>query len=51
MIARAESGEEVFFHFTAIPEQGYRTIRARTAVKFELVESRAGLTARNIQWQ
>ena len=49
MIAREESGEDVFFHFTAIPGQGYRTIRPGTAVKFEIVESRNGLTARNIQ--
>jgi cold shock CspA family protein/peroxiredoxin len=49
MIARDESGEDVFFHFTAIPGQGYRTIRPGTAVKFEIVESRNGLTARNIQ--
>lgn len=51
MIVRAETGEEVFFHFTAIPGQGYRTIRAGTSVKFEMVESRAGTTARNIQRQ
>jgi len=49
MIARDGTGEEVFFHFTALPGQGYRTIRAGTAVKFELVESSHGLTARNIQ--
>ena len=49
MIARDGSGEDVFFHFTALPGQGYRTIRAGTAVKFELVEGKMGLTARNIQ--
>jgi cold shock CspA family protein/peroxiredoxin len=49
MIARAETGEDVFFHFTAIPGQGYRTIQAGTSVRFEVLQSRAGLTARNIQ--
>ena len=49
MIARDGTGDEVFFHFTALPGQGYRTIRAGTAVQFELVESSQGLTARNIQ--
>jgi cold shock CspA family protein/peroxiredoxin len=49
MIAREGRGEEVFFHFTAIPGQGYRTLRAGTLVQFELVESSHGLTARNIQ--
>jgi cold shock CspA family protein/peroxiredoxin len=51
MIARDGTGEEVFFHFTALPGQGYRTIRAGTAVKFELVEGSHGPTARNIQVQ
>jgi peroxiredoxin/cold shock CspA family protein len=51
MIAQEETGEEVFFHFTAIPGQGYRTIRAGTSVKFERVKGHVGITARNIQWQ
>lgn len=49
MIAREGSGDDVFFHFTALPGQGYSTIRADVPVQFEVVESRAGLTARNIQ--
>jgi cold shock CspA family protein len=49
IIARDGTGDEVFFHFTALPGQGYRTLRAGTHVKFELVESSHGLTARNIQ--
>ena len=49
MIAREEGGDDVFFHFTALPGQGYRTIRAGVPVQFEVFESRAGLTARNIQ--
>jgi peroxiredoxin/cold shock CspA family protein len=40
---------EIFFNFTAIPGQGYRTIRAGTSVSFELVENPGGPTARNIQ--
>ncbi len=49
MIARDGSADDVFFHFTALPGQGYRTIKPGVPVKFEIVESRAGLTARNIQ--
>lgn len=49
MIVRDESGEEVFFHFTALPGQGYRTIRPGTSVQFEVVENQTGLAARNIQ--
>ncbi len=49
MIARDGSGEDVFFHFTALPGQGYRTIRPGVPVKFEVVENSTGPTARNIQ--
>jgi cold shock CspA family protein len=49
MIAREGSSDEVFFHFTALPGEGYRTIRAGVPVQFEIVQGRAGLAARNIQ--
>lgn len=49
IIVREEAGEEIFFHFTALPGQGYRTIRAGVPVQFEMVEGRAGLAARNVQ--
>ncbi|MBW4588770.1 cold shock domain-containing protein [Aetokthonos hydrillicola Thurmond2011] len=48
MIARNDGEEDVFFNFTAIPGEGYRTLQAGTPVRFELVESRFGFTARNI---
>lgn len=51
MITREDGGEDVFFNFTAIPGEGYRTLAAGTPVKFELVEGKFGLTARNIQKQ
>ncbi len=41
--------DDVFFHFTAIPGEAYRTIQAGTPVRFEVVEGVAGPTARNIQ--
>ena len=44
-----DTGEEVFFNFTAIPGKGYRTIKPGIPVKFEVIESKFGLTARNIQ--
>lgn len=43
------SDEIIFFNFTAIPGEGYRTLRTGTAVKFEVVENPTGRTARNIQ--
>lgn len=48
MIA-TDDDKDVFFNFTAIPGEGYRTLQAGTPVKFELVEGRYGLTARNVQ--
>jgi cold shock CspA family protein/peroxiredoxin len=44
-----QDGAAVFFNFTAIPGAGYRTLKPGTRVRFELVETRAGLTARNVQ--
>lgn len=49
VIAGDGVGGGVFFHFTAIPGQGYRTLNPGVPVKFEVVETRSGLTARNIQ--
>ncbi len=43
--------EPVFFNFTAIPGEGYRTIIPGTKVGFELVETHTGLSASNIQKQ
>jgi cold shock CspA family protein/peroxiredoxin len=51
MIAKNEGGEDIFFNFTAIPGEGYRTVPAGAKVRFELVEGRYGLTARNVQIQ
>jgi peroxiredoxin/cold shock CspA family protein len=49
--SKARDGAEgdVFFNFTAIPGEGYRTVRAGTPVAFELVEGRFGPSARNVQ--
>ena len=43
------AGEDVFFNFTALPGEGYRTIRPGTPVKFEVVDGATGPTARNVQ--
>lgn len=49
IITQDPGGAEIFFHFTAIPGEGYRTIKPGTPVRFELVDHPSGLTARNIQ--
>jgi peroxiredoxin/cold shock CspA family protein len=43
------ASDDVFFSFTAIPGEGYRTLRPGTPVNFELVENDTGPTARNVQ--
>lgn len=49
-ISSDTSGVDVFFNFTAIPGEGYRTISPGTRVRFEIVEHpNSGPTARNIQ--
>ncbi|MGO8949057.1 MAG: cold shock domain-containing protein [Ktedonobacterales bacterium] len=48
-IAPDGSREQVFFHFTAIPGQGYRVLQPGTPVQFEIVENEIGVSARNIQ--
>ena len=49
MISLEDTDEEVFFHFTAIPGEGYRTLKSGTAVRFEIVETTNGQVARNVQ--
>jgi cold shock CspA family protein/peroxiredoxin len=44
-----QDADDVFFSFTAIPGEGYRTLRPGTPVSFELVENETGPTARNVQ--
>lgn len=45
-----EGGEEtLFFNFTAIPGEGYRTIAPNTPVRFEIVEIASGRAVRNVQ--
>ncbi len=45
----ADDGRRVFFNFTAIPGEGYRTLSPGTRVSFEVVTSTTGLSARNVQ--
>ena len=50
-IARDDTNEDVFFNFTAIPGEGYRTLKPGTSVEFEVIEGKFGSTARNVQKQ
>jgi cold shock CspA family protein/peroxiredoxin len=41
--------KDLFFHFTAIPGEGYRTLKPGAKVAFEVVDNSTGPSARNVQ--
>ena len=43
-----EGGKDVFFHYSQLVMEGYKTIEADANVEFELVETERGLQARNV---
>lgn len=45
----AEDGRDVFFHYSQIVMEGYKTVNEGAAVEFELVEGERGLQAHNIK--
>ena len=45
---RRETGEDVFVHFSAIQDSGYRTLDEGQAVEFEVVRGPKGLQAANV---
>ncbi|HCG98922.1 MAG: cold shock domain-containing protein [Actinobacteria bacterium] len=46
-----ESGDDVFVHFSAIQEEGFKTLNEGQAVMFEVVEGDRGPQASNVQRQ
>lgn len=47
-IEQDDGGEDVFVHFSAIEEEGYKTLREGQKVKFEVEEDPKGLRATNV---
>jgi len=43
-----ENGEDVFVHFTAIKEEGFKTLAEGQEVEFEIVEGQKGPQAANV---
>lgn len=43
-----EDGEDVFVHFSAIQEEGFKTLTEGQEVQFEIVEGDKGLQAANV---
>lgn len=42
------TGEDVFVHFSAIQEKGYRTLNEGESVEFECLQGPKGLSASNV---
>lgn len=45
----AEDGRDVFFHYSELVMDGYKTIDPDSEVEFDLVEGERGLQAHNIK--
>lgn len=43
-----EDGKEVFVHFSAINDEGYKTLDEGQAVSYDVVEGNRGLQAANV---
>ncbi len=46
---RAEDGNDVFFHYSSLVMDGFKTVEQGEEVSFELEQSDRGLRAANIQ--
>ena len=47
-ITRDDNGGDVFVHFTAIKENGFKTLAEGQSVEFEIVEGQKGPQAANV---
>jgi CspA family cold shock protein len=47
-IEQEESGKDIFVHFSAIQEEGFKTLREGQEVSFDIVEGPKGPQATNV---
>lgn len=46
---KTEDGKDLFFHYSELQMEGFKTINAGQAVEFEVIETEKGLRAVNIK--
>jgi CspA family cold shock protein len=47
-IEKSSDGKDLFVHYSAITMEGYKTLRAKEEVEFEIVDGEKGLQAANV---
>ena len=47
-IDHADGGEDIFVHYSAIKQDGYKTLSEGQQVQFDLIETPKGLQATNV---
>ena len=45
---KTEEGKDIFFHYSELKMEGFKTVEANAAVEFEIIETEKGLRAVNI---
>ncbi len=45
---KTEEGKDIFFHYSELKMEGFKTVEANATVEFEIIETEKGLRAVNI---
>jgi len=46
---KTENGKDLFFHYSELQMEGYKTVETGQSVEFEVIETEKGLRAVNIR--